>query len=54
MARLRRTAEPAENRAILLRFSALRLTGSKSVHCYTFEYFASGPGVIRSNYYYLY
>lgn len=54
IALLRRTLQPAEKGPILHCFSTVRLTGSDRQHCYTFEYFASDPDVIRIPYYYLY
>ena len=44
----------AENGAILRSFPALRLTGSNSEDCYTFEGLASTPGVIHTTCYYHY
>lgn len=41
----------AENDAILHRFYGLRLTGSQTEDCYTFEYFASNPDVIHTTCY---
>ena len=50
----RKGIRTAENGPILRCFYHLRLTGSKSEDCYTFEHFASDRDVIHSPYYYHY